>query len=106
MKRYLPSILFLTLLTLFMLPLHTLSAEAPTEIVLPAKIGTVTFGHTVHQQRVDSCTTCHHQGEPVPCGNCHGVKTEAPLAKDAFHRQCRSCHQKQAGPTDCKECHQ
>lgn len=105
MMNPLPLILPFALAMVLTLAPQAWSEQGPAEIVLPAKIGQVTFNHSTHQQRVEECSTCHHQGEPSACDACHGVKIEAPLAKDAFHRQCRSCHQKTSGPTGCKECH-
>lgn len=82
------------------------AAEGPAEIKLPAKMGEVTFPHHAHQAKVADCTTCHHNGvDAGTCTSCHGVKPEAPKAKDAFHKQCKGCHQEQGGPTSCKDCH-
>jgi len=80
---------------------ETVKLEAP-------KMGgtTVTFQHRAHQSRVSDCTTCHHKGvEAGACTGCHGVKPEAPTAKDAFHKLCKGCHKDNAGPTSCKDCH-
>jgi hypothetical protein len=43
--------------------------------------------------------------EAGACRSCHGVKSEAPKAKDAFHTLCRDCHKKNDGPTKCGGCH-
>jgi len=80
--------------------------KGPKEVKLEAKMGTVTFQHAVHQERVADCKTCHHMGvEAGACRSCHGVKPEAPKAKDAFHKVCKDCHKTQNGPTKCKGCH-
>ena len=79
--------------------------KGPAEIKLPAKMGEVTFNHAAHQGRVADCATCHHQGAGTACRSCHGVKADAPKAKDAFHTRCKGCHKEQNGPTKCKQCH-
>lgn len=80
--------------------------SGPAEIVLPAKMGAVTFPHLDHQAKVADCVSCHHQGvEAGSCSSCHGEIEGVPAAKDAFHKQCKGCHQKEAGPTSCKSCH-
>ena len=80
--------------------------NGPAEIKLPAKMGEVTFPHAAHQAKVPDCTECHHKGvEAGKCSSCHGVDAAAPKAKDAFHKQCKSCHKAQGGPTGCKGCH-
>lgn len=83
------------------------AAEGPAEIKFEAKMGTVTFNHADHQGVVTDCTTCHHKGvEAGTCKSCHGVDPAAPKSKDAYHDQCKGCHQeKGAGPTGCKDCH-
>lgn len=85
---------------------YAVAGEGPAEIKLPAKMGEVTFPHHAHQAKVADCTACHHNGvDAGSCTSCHGVKPEAPAAKDAFHKQCKECHQKNGGPTSCKACH-
>lgn len=82
-------------------------AAGPETVVLPARMGDVTFPHAAHQKMVDGCKTCHHAGMKTPkCRDCHGdTKGEAPKAKDAFHKLCKSCHKENDGPTNCKGCH-
>ena len=80
--------------------------NGPAEIVLPAKMGDVTFPHAAHQAKVADCMSCHHQGvEAGACSSCHGVTEGVPSVKDALHKQCKSCHKKESGPTSCKSCH-
>lgn len=83
--------------------------KGPEAIQLPASMGEISFDHGAHQARVSQCQTCHHQDAaevtPVACHSCHGTKAEIPTAKNAFHQQCKTCHQAQGGPTKCKECH-
>ena len=84
----------------------TAADNGPETIQLEAKMGTVTFPHQAHQATVADCTTCHHKGvEAGACSACHGVDPAAPKAKDAFHKQCKGCHQEKGGPTGCKDCH-
>ena len=83
-------------------------AAGPKTVVLPARMGDVTFPHAAHQKMVDDCKTCHHMSLAKPkCTNCHGDKKgDAPKAKDVFHKLCKSCHKESGGPTGCKGCHQ
>jgi len=79
--------------------------KGPAEIKLEASMGTVTFNHAAHQDRITDCATCHHQGELTTCHTCHDGKA-APKAKKVFHDNCKGCHVEQkSGPTKCKECH-
>ncbi len=83
-------------------------AAGPKVVKLPAKMmGDVTFPHAMHQKIVKDCKTCHHMGVAAGnCSKCHGVKEGVPSAKDAFHKTCKGCHQKEnKGPTNCKGCH-
>lgn len=80
--------------------------DSPTVIKLKNKQGLVTFHHEEHQAAVNDCTDCHHMGlEAGGCRECHGAKREFPSLKHAFHRQCRNCHIKNGGPTECDTCH-
>jgi predicted CXXCH cytochrome family protein len=79
--------------------------KGPAEIKLEAKMGTVTFNHAAHQERVPDCKTCHHKGvEAGACRSCHDG-TKAPSMKDAAHKLCKDCHKEKGGPTSCKDCH-
>ena len=104
--------------------------EPPATILLkiPAPGGSrrppVRFSHRVHEAQGIACTQCHHdyqgrrnvwhQGLPVEkCRACHSLQPEArrPDLKNAFHRQCKSCHLqlrqqgRRAGPIRCQYCH-
>jgi hypothetical protein len=104
MKKML--ILFVAVTIVFAASMLVLAADkGPAEIKLPASMGEVTFKHAEHQTRVADCVTCHHKGDETACRSCHGVKPEAPVAKNAFHDKCKGCHKEQNGPTKCKECH-
>lgn len=71
-------------------------AAGPEIIELPAKMGTVTFHHKQHQERLTDCKICHEKGP----GKIEG------LGKDWAHKTCKGCHAEQkAGPTKCGECH-
>ena len=105
MKKLL--ILFVAVALVSVAAMSVVAADkGPAEVKLEAKMGTVTFQHQAHQGRVADCKTCHHNGvEAGACRSCHGVKPEAPKAKDAFHKVCKDCHKKENGPTKCKGCH-
>jgi protein-arginine kinase activator protein McsA len=80
--------------------------------------GKVTFPHKKHVDMKLDCMKCHHtwkKGETSGklCVDCHKDKAEgkALSAKDAFHKDCKGCHDeakkanKPAGPTGCTQCH-
>ncbi len=89
------------------------------KIIFDAPNGKVTFNHLKHQETLKiECLKCHHtwkQGETSGklCRECHkaGAEGKSLLAKDAFHKNCRGCHEeakkanKPAGPTLCTHCH-
>jgi len=80
--------------------------SGPAQVKYSPKMGTVTFNHNAHQ-KLTECNTCHHTNEYAQCKSCHGVDSNAPKAKVAYHKQCKSCHKKmKQGPIKCKECHQ
>ena len=82
--------------------------NGPATVKFDTKMGTITFDHAAHQAQFKDCKTCHHKGvEAGACKTCHlKKKTDAPKAKDAFHKQCKGCHKKmKKGPTKCKACH-
>ena len=77
------------------------AAPPPTEVVLNAKNGNVTFNHKAHQGQ--GCKKCHGEGAPAKielnkdkahalCGDCHVEKAKGPSPKDA--KACASCHKK------------
>lgn len=86
----------------------TLAAENPTSVKMKSLTqGDVLFHHLEHLSAVNDCEECHHMGvEAGGCRECHGVKRGVPTIKHAFHRQCRNCHIKTSGPTECDTCHQ
>ncbi|MBE0604338.1 MAG: cytochrome c3 family protein [Deltaproteobacteria bacterium] len=71
----------------------------------------VAFDHKAHTGIAKDCKTCHHAdaaGKEQKCSKCHTDKTEGKKLslKEAFHKQCKDCHTKQAkGPTKCDGCH-
>ncbi len=74
-------------------------ADLPGEtIILPARVGDITFTHKAHFKRAkDGCRTCHGPGK--------AQKIEGFLLASA-HRLCLGCHRAAAaGPTACKGCH-
>jgi Class III cytochrome C family len=92
-------------------------APEPTVIKLDsAKLPPVSFSHKTHVEKNKlECVACHHKDpkEPQQCSKCHlvaEVKDKAPIAKDAFHKQCQTCHKDSSAkgvkaPTACNECH-
>lgn len=81
----------------------------------------VDFNHEKHAEKID-CLKCHHDydaymnnrgGDGQPCSTCHDIaaKQEMPSLKDAYHGQCKSCHEnminqgKATGPVTCGGCH-
>ncbi|MFZ2448577.1 MAG: cytochrome c3 family protein [Syntrophobacteraceae bacterium] len=81
----------------------------------------VDFNHEKHAAKID-CLQCHHDydaymnnrgGDGQACGTCHGPAAKDGLIslKDAFHVQCKSCHEsmqsqgKPSGAVTCGECH-
>ncbi|ORJ61560.1 cytochrome c3 family protein [Geothermobacter hydrogeniphilus] len=81
------------------------AGNGPEVIKLPAKMGTVTFPHKAHQERIADCKTCHHKGvEAGACRSCHDG-TKAPKFKNAAHKRCKGCHKEKGVSTSCKTCH-
>ncbi len=71
-------------------------AAGPETITIPTRMGTVTFPHKAHQERLKDCKICHEKGP----GKIEG------FSKDWAHKTCKGCHEeKKAGPTKCNECH-
>ena len=69
------------------------AAAPPTEVVIPAKQGNVTFNHKAHQSQ--GCKNCHGEGKPG----------KIELSKDKAHKLCIDCHkEKGKGPADEKAC--
>ncbi len=75
--------------------------------------GPVAYDHKAHTAKVKDCKTCHHKdeaGKEQKCSTakCHGAKAEGKKLdlKEAFHKQCKGCHQKEKkGPVKCDACH-
>ncbi len=75
----------------------------------------VKFQHRQHQEWAGgNCAVCHHatkEGErPDGCFACHGKAEGAPGFKEAMHKGCRGCHQRESAkgreaPTNCSGCH-
>ena len=69
----------------------------------------VNFDHKAHQGKVKVCKDCHHKneaGKEEKCSKCHGLKADGKKieAKEAFHKQCKGCHQKEkkgSAPSPC-----
>ncbi len=83
-----------------------------------AKMAPVAFSHPTHVDKAKiGCTVCHHKAkegkEYESCLQCHllkDAKDGAPIAKDAFHKQCQTCHKESvkkgvSAPVKCNECH-
>jgi hypothetical protein len=83
-----------------------------------AKMPPVSFSHPTHVDKAKiACTSCHHKemagNAYESCLKCHALKDTkngAPTAKDAFHKQCQTCHKDSVkkgvnAPTKCNECH-
>lgn len=92
---------------LFVMPVFALDPPR-TVTMISASQGNVLFDHEGHQAAVNNCTDCHHMGledGKRACRSCHGVDRLIPRIKNAFHHQCRNCHIKNGGPTECTTCH-
>jgi Class III cytochrome C family len=95
----------------------TPAPKVPIRIVLKNIAGNVLFDHKEHTSAQGiglKCTECHHdidkEGQkPSPCEECHKAQEgegEGPLLSDAFHKQCRGCHEDGGqGPVNCSACH-
>jgi DnaJ-class molecular chaperone len=88
--------------------------EQPIRIMFKNTGGNVLFDHKKHMSESGygiECADCHHdlenKGEkPSACAECHtDDSTDAPKRSDAFHKQCKSCHEDGGGPVNCAECH-
>jgi hypothetical protein len=93
------------------------SPEPPLRIMFKNIAGNVLFDHKEHTWDKGyglKCTECHHdmdkEGQKAtPCGECHKAQEGegmGPLRIDAFHQQCKGCHEDGGqGPVDCSACH-
>ena len=91
--------------------------EPPLRIMFKSIAGNVLLDHREHTSDKGygiKCTDCHHdidkEGQkPSPCGECHKAQEgegEGPLRSDAFHKQCKGCHEDGGmGPVNCSACH-
>ncbi len=89
--------------------------EEPVRIMLKSTGGNVLFDHKEHVAESGyeiACVDCHHDIEnegdkPSACGECHlpDDEEESPKRSDAFHSQCKTCHEEGGGPVDCAQCH-
>ena len=122
-QKSLICIIFFSILLSFLLSLNPAAAEKkPPDVVTikleGAKLPPVIFSHPTHTEKAKlDCVTCHHKDknpkEPEGCLKCHPLKEakdNAPLAKDAFHKKCLTCHKDSlskgiTAPTKCNECH-
>lgn len=117
---FLSGVLFSIIMCVFLL--YTLvgaQQKVPESMVLKmdgAKLPPVSFSHSTHVEKSKlECVACHHKDpkEPQACAKCHlvaEVKDNAPIAKDAYHKQCQNCHKDSTAkgvkaPTTCNECH-
>ena len=78
----------------------------------------VRFPHARHAGEMNlGCTICHHaaadRNAVQACSGCHQLESQGETIpiKDAFHKSCRKCHQRQRSegrnpPTSCTGCHQ
>ncbi|HQG24832.1 MAG TPA: cytochrome c3 family protein [Syntrophorhabdus sp.] len=120
-------IVLLFTLTVFLFGIFSITGlvfadkQPPDSIVIKnegAKLPPVNFSHKSHVEKNKlECVKCHHKDtnpkEPERCGKCHlisEVKDNAPIAKDAYHKQCQTCHKDSSAkgvkaPTACNECH-
>ncbi len=82
------------------------------------KLPPVSFSHTSHAEKEKiECVVCHHKDkdvkDPQPCVSCHlikEVKDNAMIAKEAYHKNCITCHKDtvakgKTAPVKCNECH-
>ncbi len=92
-----------------------LALAAPPEKMVIKEIqkskAPVAYNHKAHGEKVKACKECHHKdeaGKEQKCSACHKAKADGKKIelKEAFHKQCKGCHQKaKKGPTKCDECH-
>lgn len=96
----------LLLLGMLVMATAVFAVEQPKIVKMESGQGNVLFHHEEHLVAVEDCTDCHHMGlEAGGCRDCHGVDKTVAGLKLAFHRQCRNCHIKISGPTECDGCH-
>lgn len=122
------SIVFLGTALLISLGAVAAAHHGPEEVLIDEAVdkkSAVTFPHWVHQENVESCTTCHHEEEGLTpetaddrevqaCSSCHldpeeedtPSMREMSIKKNPLHVGCIDCHkEREAGPTKCADCH-
>jgi hypothetical protein len=121
-KLFIIVVCFLVFIGFFLLTNFASAQKKPAEpmmlILEGAKLPPVPFSHTSHAEKEKiECVVCHHKDkdakEPQACGTCHllkEVKDNAAPAKDAFHKNCQTCHKEnvakgKVAPVKCNECH-
>jgi hypothetical protein len=110
MKRVL---VILAAMGLFLFLVAADKAAPKDSYQLPAKNGTVTLNHKAHVDHAGKkCATCHHGAKDdgagaKKCDECHGKDAKAPAMKDAMHKNCKGCHEKnkEKAPIKCDGCH-
>jgi len=86
--------------------------EEPIRIMLKSVGGNVLFHHKQHVEDYGfECMDCHHtmddnESKAEACGECHTPSGEDALRRaDAFHQQCKGCHEEVGAPEECSGCH-
>ena len=121
-SRFIEIVLLAGVVALLVIGGHAIADKTPPDAITleaeGAKFGPVPFPHKVHAEteKID-CVKCHHKEkdlkEAQKCSSCHlpkEVKDNAPLTKDAFHKNCQTCHKESVekgkkAPVKCNECH-
>ena len=121
-RFYAPALSCLAIIAFLVISTVAIAEKTPPETVTlqmeGGKFGVVPFPHKTHvdAEKID-CAKCHHKDKdpkaPEKCMTCHlakEVKDNAPLAKDAYHKNCQTCHKEEAAkgkkaPVKCNECH-
>ncbi|HOJ71102.1 MAG TPA: cytochrome c3 family protein [Syntrophorhabdaceae bacterium] len=112
------ALVFATISTFSMVSAQKKAPEPMSLKIEGGKLPAVSFSHITHTEKTKiECITCHHKDKdpknPEPCIQCHlikEVKDNAPIAKEAYHKNCIDCHKEstakgKAAPTKCNECH-
>lgn len=129
------TILLSGLFSLFvMCALSAVSAETDSSRLVIKERPPVAFTHEDHMGSYE-CLDCHHRYEDgvnvleddeltdiepediimlnipqeelsaIKCASCHNKDNKIIKSREAFHRQCIGCHEKETGPVLCGECH-